>query len=52
MRFASLLARMPDLAPHLRAGWESAAALDVVGITADSRQVRHGMIFAALPGTN
>ena len=51
MRFASLLARMPDLAPHLRAGWESAAALDVVGITADSRQVRHGMIFAALPGT-
>jgi UDP-N-acetylmuramoyl-L-alanyl-D-glutamate--2,6-diaminopimelate ligase len=42
---------MPDLAPHLRAGWESAAALDVVGITADSRQVRHGMIFAALPGT-
>lgn len=51
MRFASLLARMPDLAPHLRAGWESAAGLDVVGITADSRQVRHGMIFAALPGS-
>ncbi len=51
MRFASLLARMPDLEPRLRAGWESAAALDVIGITADSRQVRHGMIFAALPGT-
>ena len=50
MRFASLIARMPDLAPQQRAGWEAAGALEVVGITADSRQVRQGMIFAALPG--
>ncbi len=54
MRFASLLARMPDLGtlePRLRAGWQAAASLEVQGITADSRQVRQGMIFAALPGT-
>jgi UDP-N-acetylmuramoyl-L-alanyl-D-glutamate--2,6-diaminopimelate ligase len=45
---------MPDLValdPRLRAGWQSAEALEVIGITADSRQVRHGMIFAALPGS-
>jgi UDP-N-acetylmuramoyl-L-alanyl-D-glutamate--2,6-diaminopimelate ligase len=45
---------MPDLValdPRLRAGWQAAEALEVVGITSDSRQVRHGMIFAALPGS-
>ncbi len=53
MRFASILARMPDLValgPRQREGWHAAEALEVIGITADSRQVRHGVIFAALPG--
>jgi UDP-N-acetylmuramoyl-L-alanyl-D-glutamate--2,6-diaminopimelate ligase len=36
----------------MAAGWHDAAAaqIEVVGITSDSRQVRHGMIFVALPG--
>ncbi len=37
----------------LMRGWnggEEAASLDITGITADSRAVRPGMIFAALPG--
>ncbi len=53
MRFASILARMPDLvalAPRQREAWHAAEAMEVIGITADSRKVRHGMIFAALPG--
>ena len=53
MRFASILARMPDLvalAPQQRDAWQAAGELDVLGITADSRQVRHGMIFVAVPG--
>jgi len=44
---------MPDLValePHQRDAWHAAEALEVIGITADSRHVRHGMIFAALPG--
>jgi len=44
---------MPDLvalAPRQREAWHAAEALEVIGITADSRQVRHGVIFAALPG--
>ena len=32
------------------AGGEEAASLDITGITADSRAVRPGMVFAALPG--
>jgi UDP-N-acetylmuramoyl-L-alanyl-D-glutamate--2,6-diaminopimelate ligase len=31
-------------------GGEEAASLDITGITADSRAVRPGMVFAALPG--
>ncbi|MGI9127059.1 MAG: UDP-N-acetylmuramoyl-L-alanyl-D-glutamate--2,6-diaminopimelate ligase [Roseomonas sp.] len=31
-------------------GGEDAAALDITGLTADSRAVRQGMVFAALPG--
>ncbi len=53
MQFASILARMPDLValePRQQAAWRAAGMLEVIGITADSRQVRHGMIFAALPG--
>jgi len=37
----------------LMRGWlgsEDAASLDITGITADSRAVRQGMVFAALPG--
>ena len=50
MRFASIIAGMPDLPACRLEGWSRAAALDVTGITADSREVRPGMIFAALPG--
>ena len=53
MRFASILTRMPDLVTldaRQQAAWHGAGTLEVIGITADSRRVRHGMIFAALPG--
>jgi len=33
------------------AAWQAVAALDVVGVTADSRQVVPGDLFAALPGS-
>jgi UDP-N-acetylmuramoyl-L-alanyl-D-glutamate--2,6-diaminopimelate ligase len=33
------------------AAWRAVAALDVAGVTADSRQVVPGDLFAALPGT-
>ncbi len=47
--------RMPDLVAlpaGMAADWQDAAAerIEVVGITSDSRQVRHGMIFVAVPG--
>jgi UDP-N-acetylmuramoyl-L-alanyl-D-glutamate--2,6-diaminopimelate ligase len=32
-------------------GWGSAASLDLAGVTADSRQVAPGWLFAALPGS-
>ncbi|HEY6433972.1 MAG TPA: UDP-N-acetylmuramoyl-L-alanyl-D-glutamate--2,6-diaminopimelate ligase [Acetobacteraceae bacterium] len=32
------------------AGWRQAAGLDLAGVTADSRDVRPGFLFAALPG--
>src|SRR5215472_4425398 len=32
------------------AGWRGAAPLEVAGITADSRRVLPGYVFAALPG--
>jgi UDP-N-acetylmuramoyl-L-alanyl-D-glutamate--2,6-diaminopimelate ligase len=34
------------------AAWQSIASLDVAGITADSREVVPGDLFAALPGTS
>ncbi|MDR3538842.1 MAG: UDP-N-acetylmuramoyl-L-alanyl-D-glutamate--2,6-diaminopimelate ligase [Acetobacteraceae bacterium] len=37
-------------APASAAAWQEAAALDIAGITADSRQVVPGDLFAALPG--
>ncbi|MEM8662925.1 MAG: Mur ligase domain-containing protein, partial [Pseudomonadota bacterium] len=39
--------RLGDLAPELDA---AAGAIEVAGITADSRAVRPGMVFAALKG--
>jgi UDP-N-acetylmuramoyl-L-alanyl-D-glutamate--2,6-diaminopimelate ligase len=38
---------LPDLAPDT---WRSAASADLRGITADSRHVADGFLFAALPG--
>ena len=32
-------------------GWEAVSHLDIAGVTADSRQVAPGDLFAALPGT-
>jgi UDP-N-acetylmuramoyl-L-alanyl-D-glutamate--2,6-diaminopimelate ligase len=37
-------------AETLPAGWREAATLEIAGITADSRRVRPGYLFAALPG--
>ncbi len=55
MLFADLIRRMPDfvaLPPKAVDAWQAAALAggNLIGITADSREVRHGMIFAALPG--
>ncbi len=53
MRFDSILVHLRDLVAQpaaQQAAWRAAGGLEIVGITADSRQVRHGMIFAALPG--
>ena len=49
----SLSARLPLRLGDLMRGWlgsEDAASLDITGVTADSRAVRQGMVFAALPG--
>ncbi len=46
MRQAPVLAT--DAVP---ASWQNAAALDIAGITADSRHVAAGYLFAALPGS-
>lgn len=43
--------RLDELAPDLVAGYGARAAIPVAGITADSRAVREGMIFAALRGS-
>jgi UDP-N-acetylmuramoyl-L-alanyl-D-glutamate--2,6-diaminopimelate ligase len=37
--------------PNLSERWPEAAALGLAGVTADSRAVRPGMLFAALPGS-
>ena len=44
--------RIADLADgrFVAATWRAAAAIDVAGITADSREVAPGYVFAALPG--
>ncbi|MBN8871301.1 MAG: UDP-N-acetylmuramoyl-L-alanyl-D-glutamate--2,6-diaminopimelate ligase [Rhodospirillales bacterium] len=38
--------------PELPAAWQDAAGIDIAGITADSRQVVPGDLFAAIPGTS
>jgi UDP-N-acetylmuramoyl-L-alanyl-D-glutamate--2,6-diaminopimelate ligase len=47
MRLADIMGALSDPAP---AAWRSAASLDLRGVTADSRQVEEGFLFAALPG--
>jgi len=46
MRQVTLLADAETLPP----AWRQAAALEIAGITADSRRVRPGYLFAAIPG--
>ena len=48
VRFTDLM----DLAQQTsaNAGWQAARALDIRGVTSDSRAVRPGDLFAALPG--
>jgi UDP-N-acetylmuramoyl-L-alanyl-D-glutamate--2,6-diaminopimelate ligase len=47
MRQAPVLA-----ADAVSASWRSAAALDIAGITADSRRIAPGYLFAAIPGSH
>ena len=47
MRLDEVIAR---LSPP-PAGWEGAGTLDLAGVTADSRRVAPGMLFAAIPGS-
>jgi len=42
---------MAPYSAHLNPSWHQAARLDVSGITADSRKVAPGYLFAALPGS-
>lgn len=44
----ALLSRWGDSDPAI---WSAVAALDITGIAADSRRIRPGMMFAALPGS-
>ena len=46
-----LMSRGPTLPASAVAAWQSVASLDVAGITADSREVVPGDLFAALPGS-
>ncbi|MCQ4162485.1 UDP-N-acetylmuramoyl-L-alanyl-D-glutamate--2,6-diaminopimelate ligase [Roseomonas sp. GC11] len=49
MRLADLLRRAPGA--HPQQGGGAPPGLDIAGLTADSRAVRPGFLFAALPGT-
>lgn len=49
MRVAEIMSASPDLAKA--SAWQSASGLKLAGITADSRDVLTGFLFAALPGT-
>jgi UDP-N-acetylmuramoyl-L-alanyl-D-glutamate--2,6-diaminopimelate ligase len=46
-----MMRQISSLPASTRAAWQAVQALDVAGITADSRQVVPGDLFAALPGT-
>ncbi len=46
MRFADMITALP----HAPASWPGLIGIDITGITADSRAVAPGVIFAALPG--
>ena len=48
MRGADLLAGLAD--PAARHAWQVLGGLDLAGVTADSRRVAPGFLFAALPG--
>jgi len=45
-----IMSRAPALPASAIAAWQSVASLEVAGITADSREVVPGDVFAALPG--
>jgi len=49
-----MIGQLPDLA-HLpaaaRRGWQAASGLALTGVSADSREVAEGFLFAALPGS-
>jgi len=52
LRYADLQRLIPDLpAPTGMDGRHDAAGLDFVGVSADSRRMQPGFLFAALPGT-
>jgi UDP-N-acetylmuramyl pentapeptide synthase len=52
LRAADIMARMSNITRISRArAWEAVAQLDIVGVTADSRAVVPGDLFAALPGS-
>src|SRR6185437_7569755 len=48
LRLAEMIAGLSEFSAR---GWLRAGELDVSGITADSRQVAPGFLFAALPGS-
>ena len=52
MRGSDMIARLPDLPAPLPGGWQDVARLALAGVTADSRKVGPGYLFAALPGAH
>ncbi|MEJ0016289.1 MAG: UDP-N-acetylmuramoyl-L-alanyl-D-glutamate--2,6-diaminopimelate ligase [Acetobacteraceae bacterium] len=42
----------PALADRAAAAWRNAGGIDIAGVTADSRRVAPGFLFAALPGSH
>ena len=51
MRLAEIMRQISTIGDRSR-GWDSVAHLDIAGVTADSRQVVPGDLFAALPGSH